>query len=39
MAVIERLSGGGIPSALVRVDGGGSRQVRTIDLVQVTEKA
>ena len=39
VGVIERLSGGAIPSALVRVDGGGSRQVRTIDLVQVTEKA
>lgn len=34
---IERLSSGVIPSALVRVDGGGSRQVRTIDLVPVTE--
>lgn len=31
--VIERLSSGVIPSALVRVEGGGSRQVRTIDLV------
>jgi len=34
-AVIERLSGGVIPSALVRTEGGGSRQVRTIDLVAV----
>lgn len=32
-AVIERLSAGVIPSALVRTDGGGTRQVRTIDLV------
>ncbi|MDL2335250.1 MAG: hypothetical protein QFC55_04390 [Chloroflexota bacterium] len=38
MGVIERLSAGAIPSALVRVDGGGSRQVRTIDLMHVTEK-
>jgi hypothetical protein len=35
MAVIERLSGGVIPSALVRTDGGRTRQVRTIDLVPV----
>lgn len=33
IAVIERLSVGVIPSALVRTEGGGSRQVRTIDLV------
>jgi len=33
IAVIERLSAGVIPSALVRTDGGGTRQVRTIDLV------
>lgn len=32
-AVIERLSAGVIPSALVRTEGGGTRQVRTIDLV------
>ena len=32
IGVIERLSAGAIPSALVRVAGGGSRQVRTIDL-------
>jgi len=38
VGVIERLSSSAIPSALVRVDGGGSRQVRTIDLVHVTEK-
>ena len=38
IGVIERLSNSAIPSALVRVDGGGSRQVRTIDLVHVTEK-
>lgn len=31
--VIERLSASVIPSALVRVEGGGTRQVRTIDLV------
>ena len=33
IGVIERLSSGVIPSALVRVEGGGGRQVRTIDLV------
>ena len=33
IAVIERLSGGVIPSAVVRTDTGGTRQVRTIDLV------
>ena len=33
MAVIERLSGGVIPSALVRTEGGNTRQVRTIDLL------
>ena len=38
-AVIERLSSGPIPSALVRTDGGGSRQVRTIDLVAVALEA
>ena len=32
-AVIERLSNGVIPSALVRTSSGGTRQVRTIDLV------
>lgn len=32
MATIERLSPGVIPSALVRTDSGGTRQVRTIDL-------
>jgi hypothetical protein len=35
IAVIERLSSGVIPSALVRTEGGGTRQVRTIDLVAV----
>jgi hypothetical protein len=35
IAVIERLSSGVIPSALVRTEGGGSRQVRTIDLAPV----
>jgi len=33
-AVIERLSTGVIPSALVRTTSGGTRQVRTIDLVK-----
>lgn len=32
VAVIERLSGGVIPSAFVRTAGGTTRQVRTIDL-------
>ena len=32
IGVIERLSQGAIPSALVRTESGGSRQVRTIDL-------
>jgi hypothetical protein len=31
-AVIERFTGGVIPSALVRTDSGRTRQVRTIDL-------
>jgi hypothetical protein len=31
-AVIEKLSGGVIPSALVRTEAGRTRQVRTIDL-------
>lgn len=31
---IERLINGVIPSALVRVEGGGGRQVRTIDLTR-----
>jgi hypothetical protein len=39
IAVVERLSSGVIPSALVRVDGGGSRQVRTIDLVHAKATA
>lgn len=33
IAVIERLSSGVIPSALVRTQNGDARQVRTIDLV------
>lgn len=33
VAVIERLSGGVIPSALVRTESGATRQARTIDLV------
>ncbi len=39
IAVIERLSAGVIPSALVRTDGGGTRQVRTIDLVPTQAEA
>lgn len=35
-AVIERLSGGVIPSALVRTEGNSTRQVRTIDLTPVS---
>ena len=35
IGMIERLSSGVIPSALVRVEGGRGRQVRTIDLVPV----
>jgi hypothetical protein len=34
-AVIERLSSGAIPSAVVRTDSGGTRQVRTIDLAPI----
>ncbi|MEA2676605.1 MAG: hypothetical protein QOJ81_746 [Chloroflexota bacterium] len=33
IGVVQRLSGGVIPSALVQVESGGARQVRTIDLV------
>ena len=36
LAVIERLSNGVIPSAVVRTDAGKTRQVRTIDLEPVT---
>lgn len=36
-AVVEKLSAGVIPSALVRTESGGSRQVRTIDLVHATK--
>ena len=36
IGTIERLIGGVIPSALVRMAGGGSRQVRTVDLVAVS---
>jgi hypothetical protein len=32
VAVIERFTGGVIPSALVRTEAGRTRQVRTIDL-------
>lgn len=35
VAVIERLSGGVIPAALVRTEAGRTRQVRTIDLEPV----
>ena len=38
-AIIERLSGGAIPSAFVRTEGGGTRQVRTIDLVALEPEA
>jgi hypothetical protein len=31
-AVVERLAGGPIPSAVVRTDAGRTRQVRTVDL-------
>ena len=37
-AVIERISGAAIPSAVVRTESGGTRHVRTIDLVHATEK-
>ncbi len=36
--VIERLSSGVIPSALVRTQSGGTRQVRTIDLAPASDK-
>jgi hypothetical protein len=39
IAVIERLSAGVIPSALVRTESGGTRQVRTIDLVPANSEA
>ena len=39
VATIERLSAGVIPSALVRVEGGGSRQVRTIDLARTKSES
>jgi hypothetical protein len=35
LAVIERLSGGVVPAAHVRTEGGKTRQVRTIDLVLI----
>ena len=37
-AVIERLSAGVIPSALVRTESGATRQVRTIDLARPSAK-
>jgi hypothetical protein len=36
-AVIERLSNGVIPSAVVRTEAGKTRQVRTIDLEPVSQ--
>ncbi|CAN5711946.1 hypothetical protein BH23CHL7_BH23CHL7_21730 [soil metagenome] len=39
IAIIERLSGGAIPSALVRTEGGGTRQVRTIDLLPAAKES
>jgi hypothetical protein len=38
-AVIERFTGGVIPSALVRTDAGRTRQVRTIDLEPLAREA
>ncbi len=35
--VIERLTSGPIPAAVVRTDSGGTRQVRTIDLVALKD--
>lgn len=37
-AVIEKISAGVIPSALVRTGSGGTRQVRTIDLVPARDE-
>lgn len=37
-AVIERLTSGPIPGALVRSESGGARQVRTIDLVPLADQ-
>ena len=39
IGVIERLSSGVIPSALVRTERGNTRQVRTIDLTAPAESA
>lgn len=39
IATIERMSGGAIPSAFVRTESGGTRQVRTIDLVSAKAEA
>jgi hypothetical protein len=38
-AVIESLSGGVIPSAIVRTENGRSRRVRTIDLELISDEA
>ena len=38
-AVIERFTGGVIPSALVRTEAGRTRQVRTIDLEPLASEA
>jgi hypothetical protein len=37
VAVIEKLSGGVIPSAYVRTDAGRTRQARKIDLEPITQ--
>ncbi|MDP8904834.1 MAG: hypothetical protein M3N29_05880 [Chloroflexota bacterium] len=39
VGVIERLTAGVIPSAVVRTDSGGVRQVRTIDLAAVESES
>ena len=36
-AVIERLTGSVVPSAIVRTESGNTRQVRTIDLEPITK--
>jgi len=38
-AVIERLSSGVIPSAVVRTESGGTRQVRTVDLAPMPRES
>lgn len=39
LAVVERVAGGPIPSAVVRTDAGRTRQVRTVDLEPATAAA